>query len=86
MALSRKMFYKGPREAIRRNPDLRGELSVRFRIGPSGKVQHAEPADGSFPEAAFVDAVLAKVRRWTFELLAGSTVEDLYPFVFVSPS
>jgi TonB family protein len=73
-------------DAIRRTPDLRGKLSIRFRIGPSGKVQSAEPADGSFPDTAFVNAVLGKVRRWTFEPLAGRTVEVLYPFVFVAPS
>jgi len=73
-------------DAIRRNPDLRGKLSVRFRIDPSGKVQSAEPADGSIPDAAFVSAVLDKVRRWTFEPTAGRTVEVLYPFVFVVPS
>jgi TonB family protein len=73
-------------DAIRRNPDLRGKLLVRFRIDPSGKVQSAEPADGSFADSAFVNAVLAKVRRWTFEPPAGRTVEVLYPFVFVAPS
>jgi len=73
-------------DGIRRNPDLRGKLLVRFRIDPSGKVQHAEPADGSFPDNAFVNAVLDKVRRWTFEPPAGRTVEVLYPFVFVAPS
>jgi len=73
-------------DAIRRNPDLRGKLLVRFRIDPSGKVQHAEPADGSFPDTAFVNAVLDKVRLWAFEPTAGRTVEVLYPFVFVAPS
>jgi len=73
-------------DAIRQNPDLRGKLSVRFRIDPSGKVQSAEPADGSVGDSAFVNAVLAKVRRWTFEPPAGRTVEVLYPFVFVAPS
>jgi len=73
-------------DAIRRNPDLGGKLLVRFRIDPSGKVQRADPADGSFPDVAFVNAVLAKVRRWTFEPPAGRTVEVLYPFVFVAPS
>ena len=73
-------------DAIRRNPDLRGKLLVRFRIDPSGKVQRAEPADGSFRDAAFVNAVLDKVRRWTFEPTGGRTVEVLYPFVFVAPS
>jgi TonB family protein len=73
-------------DAIRRNPELRGKLMVRFRIDPSGKVQDAEPADRSFSDTAFVNAVLAKVRRWTFEPPAGRTVEVLYPFVFVVPS
>jgi len=73
-------------DAIRRNPDLRGKLSVRFRIGPSGKVQSAEPADGSVGDSEFVNAILAKVRQWTFEPPAGRTVEVLYPFVFVAPS
>jgi TonB family protein len=73
-------------DAIRRNPDLRGKLLVRFRIDPSGKVQSAEPADASFTDISFLNAVLAKVRRWTFEPPAGRTVEVLYPFVFVAPS
>ncbi|MBP2676723.1 MAG: putative abductin-like protein [Deltaproteobacteria bacterium] len=73
-------------DAIRRNSDLQGKLFVRFRIDPSGKVQSAELTDGSFPDAAFVNSVLAKVRRWTFEPPAGRTVEVLYPFVFVAPS
>ncbi len=73
-------------DAIRRNPDLRGKLFVRFRIDPTGKVQSAEPADGSFPDTAFVNAVLAKIRRWTFVPPGGRTVEVLYPFVFVAPS
>jgi TonB family protein len=73
-------------DAIRRNPDLGGKLLVRFRIDPSGRVQRADPADGSFPDVAFVNAVLDKVRRWTFEPTAGRSVEVLYPFVFVAPS
>lgn len=72
--------------AIRRTPDLRGKLLVRFRIDPSGKVQGAEPADGSIPDSAFVNDVLEKVRRWTFDPPAGRVVEVLYPFVFVAPS
>ena len=72
--------------AIRRKPDLHGKLLVRFRIDPSGRVQRAEPADGSFPDSAFVNDVLDKVRRWTFEPPAGRMVEVLYPFVFVAPS
>ena len=73
-------------DVIRQDSELRGNLLIRFRIDPSGKVRRAEPADGSFPDTAFVNSVLDKVRRWTFEPTAGRTVEVLYPFVFVAPS
>ena len=73
-------------DAIRRNPDLRGKMLIRFRIDPSGKIQQAEPAEEQFGDAAFVNAVLGKVRRWTFEPTGGRSVEVLYPFVFVAPS
>lgn len=73
-------------DAIRRNPDLRGKMLVRFRIDPSGRIQRAEAVEESFRDPAFVDAVLERVRRWTFDSTAGHTVEVLYPFVFVAPS
>ena len=73
-------------EAIRRNPELRGKILVRFRIDHSGKIQDAESVEVTFRDSAFVNAVLDKVRRWTFDSSGGRTVEVLYPFVFVAPS
>jgi len=73
-------------EAIRRNPDLRGRLLVRFRIDPSGKVQRAESVEGDFRDPAFVNAVLEKIRRWNFEPTGGLAVDVLYPFIFIAPS
>lgn len=73
-------------EAIRRNPDLRGKLLVRFRIDPSGRILRAESVEVSLRDSAFVNAVLDRVRGWTFDSTAGRTVEVLYPFVFVAPS
>jgi outer membrane biosynthesis protein TonB len=73
-------------DAIRRNPDLRGKLIVRFRIDPSGKIRQVEPAEEQFQDAAFVKAVLDRIRRWTFEPTGERAVEVLYPFVFVAPS
>jgi len=73
-------------DAIQRNGDLKGRMLVRLRINPSGKIEVAESVEESFRDAAFVNAVLVKVRRWTFEPPAGRTVEVLYPFVFVAPS
>ena len=73
-------------EAIRRNPELRGKLIVRFRIDPSGKVQQAEPVGGDFRDPAFVNSVLERIRRWNFEPTGGHTVDVLYPFIFIAPS
>jgi len=73
-------------EAIRRNPELRGKLIVRFRIDPSGKVQQAEPVEGDVRDPAFVNSILEKIRHWNFEPTGGRAVEVLYPFVFIAPS
>jgi hypothetical protein len=73
-------------DAIRRNPDPRGKLTVRIRIDPSRKIQRVESAEECFRDAAFVNAVLDKIRRWTFEPTGGLAAEVLYPFVFVVPS
>jgi hypothetical protein len=72
-------------DVIRQDSDLGGKLLVRYRIDPSGMVQRAKLADVSFLDTAFVNAVLGKVRRWTFEPLVGRTVEVIYPFVFLLP-
>jgi outer membrane biosynthesis protein TonB len=73
-------------EAIRRNPDLRGKLVVRFRIDPSGKILRAESAGEDLRDPAFVNSIIEKIRTWTFEPTGGRAVEILYPFLFVTPS
>jgi hypothetical protein len=73
-------------EAIRRNPDLRGKLVVRFRIDPSGKILRAESVGGDLRDPAFVNSIIEKIRTWTFEPTGGRAVEILYPFLFITPS
>jgi TonB family protein len=72
--------------AYRRNPEVKGRLVVRFQVEPSGKVSRAESVESSFRDSTFIQNVLSKVRRWTFEPTEGHTVEVLYPFVFVAPT
>jgi hypothetical protein len=72
--------------ALRRNPELKGRLMIRFRIDASGKIQQAESMEASFRDAPFMAAIVEKVLRWTFEPTGGRTVEVLYPFVFMAPS
>jgi outer membrane biosynthesis protein TonB len=73
-------------ESIRRNPELRGKLIVRFRIDPSGKVQRAESVEGDVRDPAFVNLILERIRRWNFDPTGGHTVDVLYPFIFIAPS
>jgi len=73
-------------EALRRNPDLRGKLVVRFRIDPSGKILRAEPAGDDLRDPAFVNSIIEKIRAWSFEPTGGRAVEILYPFLFITPS
>jgi hypothetical protein len=73
-------------DAIRRNPDLRGKLIVRFRIDPSGRIQRADSVGGNVQDPAFVNSIMGKIRTWTFEPTGGRAVEVLYPFVFLTPS
>jgi len=73
-------------DAIRRNPDFRGKLTVRFRIDPSRKIQRVESAEEGLRDAAFVSAVLDKIPRWTVEPTGRRVVEALCPFVFAVPS
>ncbi len=72
--------------ALRRNPELKGRLLIRFRIDASGKIQQAEAMEALFRDAPFMAAVVKKVLRWNFEPTGGRTVEVLYPFVFMAPS
>lgn len=72
--------------AYRRNPELKGQLVIRFRIEPSGRIQRVDPVQASFNDKPFVAKVVDKVRAWTFDPIDGRTVDVLYPFVFVAPT
>jgi TonB family protein len=72
--------------AIRRNPNLKGKLLVRFRIDPSGRIRFVESVESSVMDGTFVMTVLEKVRQWSFDPIPGRTVEVLYPLVFVPPA
>lgn len=72
--------------AYRNNSSLAGRVLVRFRIHPSGRVVLAEPVQSTVPDPRFVQAVLERVREWSFDPTDGRPVEVLYPFLFVAPS
>lgn len=50
--------------ALRRQPDLRGKLLVRFTIGVDGRVSDAEVLTSTLGEPKMERCVLKRIRRW----------------------
>jgi TonB family protein len=70
--------------ALKKNPNLPGgKISVRFTIGPDGRVTAAEVVDDTVGNAELRSGVLSRVRTWKFQRSGGETTV-VYPFVFVS--
>lgn len=67
---------------LRRDPDLRGKLVVRFVVGESGSVKYAAIRGSTLDSRIVEDCVLDKVRAATFPRPRGGTVIVSYPFNF----
>jgi len=49
---------------LKTDPDLRGEVSVRFVIAPTGSVVHAEITKSSIESKRMLQCILRKIKRW----------------------
>ncbi len=49
---------------LKTNPGLKGEVSVRFVIAPSGSVIHAEITKSSIESKRMLQCILRKIKRW----------------------
>lgn len=71
--------------ALNRQPDLKGRLLLRWKIGDLGKVYEASVKESSLGSTAVANCVLRRLRTWRFpEPPPGVEGEVEYPFVFVS--
>jgi TonB family protein len=70
-------------QALTRDPDLEGRVSVRFVVQPSGAVMASTSEGSSIGNPAVEDCVVQAVRRWSFPSAPGLTVVR-YPFVLAS--
>jgi hypothetical protein len=50
--------------ALRRNPDLKGKLVVRFTITPEGTVKNVEVVSSTLNDPDVIDCILSRIRRW----------------------
>jgi TonB family protein len=68
---------------LKRDPQLAGNLTVKFTILPSGAVSNVSIVKSSTSNSDFDEAILRYIKRWQFPSVeGGSPVEVVYPFVF----
>lgn len=69
--------------ALQKAPNLAGRVSIRFVIGPTGKVVQASDSGSTLGDPGVIACVLAAVRRISFPSpTGGGPVVVTYPFVF----
>jgi TonB family protein len=68
---------------LKRDPQLAGNLTVKFTILPTGAVSNVSVVKSSTSNGDFDEAILRYIKRWQFPAVDGaSPVEVVYPFVF----
>jgi TonB family protein len=69
---------------LREYPALQGKVTIKFAINEYGKVIFCEVANSSTGNSEFDQAIVGKIKYWTFEKIdmIGDVTEVVYPFVF----
>lgn len=72
---------------LKRDPALGGNLTIKFVILPSGAVSSVNIVKSTTNNSAFDETIVRYIKRWQFpEVVGGSPVEVVYPFVFEGQS
>jgi outer membrane biosynthesis protein TonB len=75
-----KYIYNG---ALRKNQNLKGNVTVRFVITPEGRVKEVSLVGTTLASEQVVDRILRKIYRWRFkELQSGEDFVITYTFDF----
>ena len=68
---------------LRKDPTLKGKVTVKIVITPDGKVALAEIVSSTLASQDVVDAIIKKIYRWKFhELMGGEEFAITYTFDF----
>ncbi|WNG39097.1 AgmX/PglI C-terminal domain-containing protein [Archangium violaceum] len=67
---------------LKRNPNLKGKVLVRFSIRPTGRTGEIEIEENTLGSDAVASCIRAVIRGWVFPFKPDDDVSVAYPFVF----
>ncbi|TNF29644.1 MAG: TonB family protein [Deltaproteobacteria bacterium] len=68
-------------KSLKVNPNLRGKVTIRFTIGPAGRITDIDVSENSTGDTAIAQCIVGKVKGWKFEPPSGGSVTFSYPFL-----
>ena len=69
-------------KALRRDPSLRGTITVEFTISAIGDVTDCKVASSSMQDPAFEEDLIKRILQWKFPPIIEGDVTVVYPLVF----
>jgi len=71
--------------ALKRNPNLKGKISIRFTILPTGGLSDLEASGNTMGSADVAVCIINTIRSWRTQFRPSGPVTVEYPFL-LSPS
>lgn len=68
-------------KALKGNPNVRGKVTIRFTIGPAGRITDISASGNTTGNSEIASCIIDKVRGWRFDPPSGGSVTFSYPFL-----
>ena len=68
-------------QALKKDPTVKGKVTIRFTIGPAGRITSISIKDNSTGSASIGSCIKGKVKSWKFPPPEGGSVTFSYPFI-----
>jgi hypothetical protein len=68
-------------KALKTNPNLKGKVTIRFRIGTAGRITNIKVTKNTTGSSSIGSCITSKVKSWRFPSPEGGPVTFSYPFI-----